>query len=213
MLRLKAGDRLELIDSAGLSFAASIDTIGATVRATLLDLIAESGPVVPLQIDVAQAVPKGQRMEFVVEKCTELGAYAFVPFYCERSVSRDLGAEKLARWQRLARTAAQQSGRRDVPQVLAPLDFEALVARFGEYQAVLFAWELAPPVSLRERLPAALAAAGRVLVVVGPEGGFTHAEAELAQRHGAVLVWLGARILRTDTAAIVLMAVIAALAS
>lgn len=213
MLRLKAGDRLELIDSAGASFGASIDTIGTTVSATLLERIAESGPLVPLQIDVAQAVPKGQRMEFVVEKCTELGASAFIPFYCERSVSRDLGAEKLARWQRLARTAAQQSRRRDVPQVLAPLDFEALIARFGDYQAVLFAWELAPPISLRERLPSALTAAGPILVVVGPEGGFTHAEAELAQRHGAVLVWLGARILRTDTAAIVLLAVIAALAS
>ena len=81
----------------------------------------------PLQIDVAQAVPKGRRMDFVVEKGTELGACAFLPFYCERSVSRDLGAEKLARWQRLARTAAQQCGRRDVPQVLAPLDFEALI--------------------------------------------------------------------------------------
>jgi 16S rRNA (uracil1498-N3)-methyltransferase len=213
VLRLNAGDRLELIDSAGASFDASIDTIGTTVRATLLERIAESGALVPLQIDVAQAVPKGQRMEFVVEKCTELGASAFIPFYCERSVSRDLGAEKLARWQRLARTAAQQSGRRDVPRVLAPLDFGGLIARFGDYQAVLFAWELAPPISLRERLPAALTAAERILVVVGPEGGFTHAEAELAQLHGAVLVWLGARILRTDTAAIVLMAVIAALAS
>ena len=210
---MKAGDRLELIDSAGASFGASIDTIGATVRATLLERIAESAPLAQLQIDVAQAVPKGQRMDFVVEKCTELGASAFIPFYCERSVSRDPGAEKLARWQRIARTAAQQSGRRDVPQVLAPLDFEALIALFGDYRAVLFAWELAPPISLRERLPSALTAAGRVLVVVGPEGGFTHAEAELAQRHGAVLVWLGARILRTDTAAIVLMAVIAALAS
>jgi 16S rRNA (uracil1498-N3)-methyltransferase len=87
VLRLKAGDRLELIDSAGSSFAASIDTIGATVRATLLDLIAESGPVVPLQIDVAQAVPKGRRMEFVVEKCTELGACDFVP----RSRGREAG--------------------------------------------------------------------------------------------------------------------------
>jgi 16S rRNA (uracil1498-N3)-methyltransferase len=213
-LRLQPGDRIELIDSSGASFTASIEAVGAIVRATLVHRIAESEPrQSPLRIDVAQAVPKGQRMEFVVEKCTELGACAFLPFYCERSLSRDLGAEKLARWVRLARTAAQQSGRRDVPQVLPPLDFEPLIARFGEYQSVLFAWELAPQVSLRERLSSALPAAGRVLVVVGPEGGFSHTEAELAQRHGAVLVWLGARILRTDTAAIVLLAVIGALAS
>ncbi len=78
---------------------------------------------------------------------------------------------------------------------------------------MLFAWETARPVPLRERLQSALPAAGRVLVVIGPEGGFTHAEAELAERGGAALLWLGTRILRTDTAAMVLLAVIEALTS
>jgi 16S rRNA (uracil1498-N3)-methyltransferase len=97
--------------------------------------------------------------------------------------------------------------------VAAPLELSALAERFGDYAAVLFAWETAHPVALRDRLPPALPAAGRVLVVIGPEGGFTHAEAELAERSGAVLIWLGTRILRTDTAAIVLLAVIGALTS
>ena len=91
-------------------------------------------------------------MEFVVEKCTELGANAFLPFYCERSAGRSVGAQKLARWRRLARTAAQQSGRRDVPEICDPVRFDALLERFAAYDAVLFAWELAPQIPLRERI-------------------------------------------------------------
>ncbi len=213
VLRLQPGDRIEIVDSAATAFRASIDRTGSVIRATLVEAIAAGPPNAALALELAQAVPKGRRMEFVVEKCTELGANAFLPFYCERSVGRANGAEKLARWRRLARSAAQQSGRRDVPEIHSPLQFDALLERFDAYKAVLFAWELAPPASLRERLLAALPATGRVLVVVGPEGGFTHDEAEVAARHGAVLISLGRRILRTDTAAVALLAVIGALAS
>jgi 16S rRNA (uracil1498-N3)-methyltransferase len=213
VLRLRAGDRIEVIDSAAAAFAAAIEEVGSVVRATLVERVAEQWDAPALDVEVAQAIPKGQRMDFVIEKCTELGAAAFLPFHCERSVGRDVGAEKLSRWRRLARTAAQQSGRRDVPGIAAPVEFDALTRRFGEYAAVLFAWEMAQTEPLRQRLPRALPAAGRVLVVIGPEGGFTHSEAELAERRGATLVWLGARILRTDTAAIVLLAVIGALTS
>jgi 16S rRNA (uracil1498-N3)-methyltransferase len=214
VLRLHAGDRIEVIDSAGAAFAAAIEEAGPVVRATLVERVAERSEArPPLDVEVAQAVPKGRRMDFVIEKCTELGAAAFLPFYCERSVGRCVGAEKLSRWRRLARTAAQQSGRRDVPQIAAPIEFDPLSQRFGEYGAVLFAWEMARSEPLRELLPSALPATGRVLVVIGPEGGFTHAEADLAERRGATLVGLGSRILRTDTAAIVLLAVIGALTS
>lgn len=152
-------------------------------------------------------------MDFVVEKGTELGVESFLPFYCERSVDRRVGAEKLARWKRLARAAAQQCGRTSVPAIADPLDFESLLMQFSRYDAVLFAWELAEPEPLCDRLAELLPAAGRALVVVGPEGGFTHDEAERAARGGAHLLWLGPRVLRTDTAALVVLAVIGALAS
>ncbi len=213
VLRLRDGDRIEIVDSSGTAFDASIGGTGRVVRATLLEVLDERRADAAALVDIAQAVPKGRRMEFVVEKGTELGARSFLPFYSERSVGQAIGLEKLARWQRLARAAAQQSGRSDVPEIRAPLKFDALLERFEEYDAVLFAWELAPPVPLRERLLGALPAQGRVLVVVGPEGGFTHDEAERAARRGAALLSLGRRILRTDTAAMALLAVIGALAS
>ncbi len=214
VLRLTRGDRIEVIDSEATAFCASIEDAGRVVRATLTERLAQrSASETALRFDVAQAVPKGRRMDFVVEKCTELGANAFLPFYCERSVGRAVRNEKLARWQRLASSSARQSGRRDAPEVRAPLEFQALLERFDSYEAVFFAWELAEPVSLREAVLAALPEAGLALIVVGPEGGFTHDEAEAAERRGAAMLSLGPRILRTDTAAIALLAVITALTS
>jgi 16S rRNA (uracil1498-N3)-methyltransferase len=214
VLRLSAGDRIVVIDSTARTFAAAIVAPGRVVRATIEEeLFDDRAPSAAIRIDVAQAVPKGRRMDFVVEKGSELGVEAFLPFYCERSVGRDVGAEKAARWQRIARGAAQQSGRKSVPAILEPMPYETLLERFGEYDAVLFAWELATPAPLHQRLAEALPASGRVLVVVGPEGGFTHAEAELAQGRGAAMLWLGPRVLRTDTAALVLLAVIGAITS
>lgn len=212
VLRLRRGDRIEIVDSAARAFSASIDHVGRVVRARLLEPLAEGHAGAALGIEVAQAVPKGRRMDFVVEKCTELGAVSFQPFYSERSVGRESGHEKLARWRRLARNAARQCGRRDIPEVRDPLEVRTLFERFGEYDAVLFAWELAEPIALRRRL-SSLPEAGRVLVVIGPEGGFTHAEADAAIAHGATVVSLGPRVLRTDTAAVALLAVIGALSS
>jgi 16S rRNA (uracil1498-N3)-methyltransferase len=214
VLRLRAGDRIEIVDSRACAFAAAIEEAGQVVRARLIDVVAHRVPEVKrLIIEVAQAVPKAARMDFVVEKATELGAAAFLPFYSERSVGRRVGPEKLARWRRIARSASQQSGRREVPEIHEPLEFDALVERFGEYDRVFFAWELAPPEPLHDRLRGLLPQAGRVLIVVGPEGGFAHAEAEAATSRGAHVLWLGSRILRTDTAAVVLLAVIGAFTS
>jgi 16S rRNA (uracil1498-N3)-methyltransferase len=210
VLRLRRGDRIEVIDSTATAFTATIEATGDVVRASLVRAVPDSSPRDSVHVEVAQAVPKGQRMDFVVEKGTELGATGFLPFYCERSVTRTIGKEKLARWRRLARASAQQSGRREVPAIREPLQFEGLLGAFDSYDAVLFAWELAAPLSLSETLAAALPRCGRVLVVVGPEGGFTHAEAEAAQLRGATLLSLGPRILRTDTAAVALLAVIGA---
>jgi 16S rRNA (uracil1498-N3)-methyltransferase len=212
VLRLQDGDRIEIVDSTGAAFSAVIELAERVVRARLVEVIAHDDADA-LQVDVAQAVPKGRRMEFVIEKATELGAAAILPFYSERSVARAVTASKRERWSRLARSAALQCGRREAPAVCEPSGFAQLLERFAQYDRVIFVWELAPQIPLRETLPAALAGARRVLVLIGPEGGFAHHEAEAAREHGAVLLWLGRRILRTDTAAMVVLAVIGAFAS
>lgn len=207
VLRLREGDEVELIDSAGTRFDARLHVGGESVSASLVAANPiESAPA--RIVDVAQAIPKGQKMDFVVEKATELGARAILPFGSERSVASAPGTAKIERWQRLARAAAQQCGRSFVPTVAPALTFDELLARFDRYDAVLFPWELAPAHALRDTLPPLLEKAARMLIVVGPEGGFTHAEAEAAGARGAHLLWLGERILRTETAAMVLLAIL-----
>jgi 16S rRNA (uracil1498-N3)-methyltransferase len=213
VLHLRPGDGIEVVDSGANAFAASIEELGRVVRVRLVETLAGGRSGELLRTDVAQAMPKGQRMDFVVEKTTELGAGAILPFYSERSVARAVGTAKLERWRRIARSAALQCGRRDAPPILDPVSFDDLLARFSEYDLVLFPWELAPPVSLGQSLLAALRDARHALVVIGPEGGFAHEEAEAARERGAVLLSLGRRILRSETAAMVLLAVINALAS
>jgi len=207
VLRLREGDAVELIDSTGTLFEAGLHVDGNAVSATLLSS-RPAEAIAARSIDVAQAVPKGQKMDFVIEKISELGARAMLPFYSERSVAREAGPAKIDRWRRVARAAAQQCGRNSILDVSPPVAFEALLGRFDAYDVVLFPWELAPAEPLRVTLPPLVESAGRILIVVGPEGGFSHAEADAAGARGAHLLWLGSRILRTETAAMVLLSVL-----
>jgi 16S rRNA (uracil1498-N3)-methyltransferase len=208
VLRLRAGDTIEIVDSSGTLFDAMLESVEGGVRAELRAAIdAVDDP--RIEIDVAQGIPKGQKMDFVVEKLTELGVASILPLASHRAVVREPGDGKLERWRRLAKTAAQQSGRRSILAVGEPVSFDDLLARFADYDVVLFPWEVAAGQrNLRETLPALLAGARRVLVVIGPEGGFSHAEAERARDAGARVISLGRRILRTETAALVVVALL-----
>lgn len=204
VLRKRSGDTVQIIDSSANRFDAVLEIDDGAVCARLGEPVAPA--ITPgLQVTVAQGVPKGAKMDFVVEKLTELGVSTIVPLYSERSVVVESGKGKLDRWRRLAKTAAAQCGRNRVPQVEEPLEFAALLKTFSGYDCVLFPWELATT-PLRDVLPELVKDARRVLVVVGPEGGFAHSEAEEALRNGAYVVGLGAHILRTETAALVVVA-------
>jgi 16S rRNA (uracil1498-N3)-methyltransferase len=208
VLRMRDGGVIEAIDSAAQRFRARLTIDGRTVRATLEVLAGSAVSTLP-QVTIAQGVPKGQKMDFVVEKLTELGAAAIVPLQSERTIVTDVSPNKLQRWRRLAKSASQQCGRSDVPEIHEPVAFVDLLAKFNEYDVVLLPWELAQRDPLREQLPHLLAHARRVLVLIGPEGGFSHGEAEAARDAGARSISLGPRILRTETAGLVALAVIA----
>lgn len=207
VLRLRDGDEVEIVDSAGAVFSATLETRDGTLGARLKCVLALRVNST-VTIDVAQGVPKGAKMDFVVEKLSELGVHALIPFESERTVVRDAGTAKVERWRRLARGAAQQSGRTDVLSVEEPSRFAQVCERMDRYDVVLLPWELAEAQPLRERLPELIAGVRRILVVIGPEGGFSHAEVELARAAGARPVSLGSSILRTETAALVVVAIL-----
>jgi 16S rRNA (uracil1498-N3)-methyltransferase len=206
VLRLRDGDAIEVVDSRGLVFAALLESKDGVLQARLSDPQQTQRPLVA--IDVAQGIPKGQKMDYVVEKLSELGVRTLIPLETERTIVQTVGPSKLERWQRLARSAAQQSGRTEMLVVEDPTPLMRLYGRFESYDAVLFLWEVAAHQPLRDQLPAIVDGAKSVLVVVGPEGGFSHAEGEAARAAGAHLLSLGTRILRTETAALAAVAIL-----
>ena len=201
VLRKRSGDPIEVCDSAGNSFAALLAIDGAQVGARLGP--ASARPPATLEIVLAQALPKGQKMDFVVEKATELGVRRIIPVSTERSIGTAERPAKVERWRRLARTAAAQCGRSDVPVVDDVTEWHELETAIRAAPLALIPWELADEVPLRDVLPALLSGASGVLVAVGPEGGFAHDEIEQARGWGARAVSLGKRILRTETAGLV----------
>jgi 16S rRNA (uracil1498-N3)-methyltransferase len=206
VLRGRSGDRVQVIDSAGSAFSASIDVDGGAVTATLNERMERGTREAAVRLVVAQAIPKGQKMDLIVEKATELGVAAVVPLRSDRVVGERTGEHKVERWQRLAKTAAQQCGRSVIPTVEPIAGWDELIPTFGSYDRVYVPWELADVRPLRETFDADAPNIASALFVIGPEGGFSAQEVERATQAGAIAVSLGTRILRTETVALVILA-------
>jgi 16S rRNA (uracil1498-N3)-methyltransferase len=205
VLRKQSGDRVQVVDSGGVAFAATLAVGGRDVAATLDERLDRGEVETALRVTIAQAVPKGQKMDLVVEKATELGAHAIVPVRSARVIGHETSPAKVERWRRIAKSAAQQSGRVRVPDVADVHDWDALLETFAAYDRVYVPWELADPAPLREVFERDLPRASSVLIAIGPEGGFAAAEIERARSAGASAISLGRRILRTETAALVVL--------
>lgn len=186
VLRLRVGERFVAFDGSGAEVVAEVLATGATVQARVLET---RHPAVeaPDEVTLYLALVKGERFDWAVEKATELGVARIVPLETERTEVRDPGEARRRRWQRLAASAAAQSGRTRVPEVAAPQGLaEALAA--APRPAVLLA-------------PGGGAFPDRAAsVFIGPEGGFS--EAELQAAEGVRIAGLGPRILRVETAAL-----------
>jgi 16S rRNA (uracil1498-N3)-methyltransferase len=158
---------------------------------------------------LAQALAKGERMDLVVQKSTELGARAVAPFTCERSVVRlepSRAAQRVERWRRIAAAAAAQCGRSDLPAIWPISSLEQVLERASQDgMRALMLWEQERATRLSE---AVSEQPGPLMLVVGPEGGFSEEEVARARALGARTVSLGRRVLRTETAALAALAVV-----
>ena len=204
VLRLDVGAGLEVFDGRGSKFEAKVVRRDEGQVTLTLGAPQEVPPSRP--VTVVQGLPKADKLELVLQKGTELGASAFVPASCARSVVKLDGKEaaKVQRWQRIVEEAARQCGRADVPVVHAPVPVTRLGLGPEVGVLVLDEEERALPLS------AAVAAwPGRPLaLVIGPEGGLSREEVSALVATGAVAVTLGKRVLRTETAALAALAVI-----
>jgi 16S rRNA (uracil1498-N3)-methyltransferase len=209
VLRGHTGDRVHVIDSAGGAFAALLDVADGTVTAVLAEPIERGTRETAVRLTLAQAIPKGQKMDLIVEKATELGVAAIVPLRSERVIGERTGDHKVERWQRIAKTAAQQCGRNVIPAVAPIASWDELMATFETFDHVYLPWELADVRPLRDTFEFDAPSTTSALFVVGPEGGFSAHEVERAVAAGAEVVSLGTRILRTETVALAVLAAFA----
>lgn len=205
VLRLRAGEVVTLL-AAGEEIDYRLDRVSpATVEGTVLQRRrSQTEPRVRLVLGLP--LLRGEHSELVLESATQLGVSRFVPFVSARSVARELNAQKRARWERIAREATETSRRARVPGI-APLTRWADL--FDELEGdLIVAWEEEPELRLSAAVPIG---ADAVSLVIGPEGGLTAEEVEVARRAGAAIVSLGPRPLRAETAAIAAVAELAAL--
>ena len=211
VLRLRPGEEVVLMDGARRFRAQILDGQEETVRCALLEELPSTEAA--LKITLFQGLPKAEKMEWIVQKLTELGAVAVVPVAMERCVARltpQDGEKKRDRWQKIAREAAKQSGRTVTPRVGCPQRFEAMLEELRGFDAALIPWEEARgygPLQFSRDFPRAR----HVALVVGPEGGMSPEEVARMEEAGARRITLGPRILRTETAGLVAAAALLAL--
>jgi len=208
VLRARSGDELILFNGDGREFNGAIESVrGSRVSAS----VGESRPVdreSPLAITLVQCVPRGDRMDFIVQKATELGVARIVPVLSQRSVVRLDKAQaesKAVHWRAVAVSACEQCGRNRLPEILPLTDLAHFLGVGGGDETRLL---LCPGEGLRL---AELPRPGAVTLLVGPEGGFADDEAEAAQAAGFRPLRLGPRVLRSETAGLAALAAMLAL--
>lgn len=203
VLRLAPGDPIIVFDDAGWEHEAVIRSLNAQAAQIEILRSFRAERESPLLLTLAVGLTKGEKMDFVVEKATELGVQAIVPFVSAYTVPK-LDQRKIEkrgeRWQKIALAAAKQCGRTCIPKIFPVRDFEDMVQQTTAPLNLLF-WEKEAHQTLKQ-VHTTVPDARSILLVIGPEGGLSDQEADLAQRHGFKAIRLGRRILRAETAAV-----------
>ncbi len=205
VLRMRSGERIRISSASGESFFCEIAELGEDfVQADIVD---ENAPDTELasRIYLFQALPKGDRMDYVVQKAVELGVYEIIPVamkYCVVKLDEKKALKKVSRWQAIAESAAKQAKRSMIPEVKPVMSYEEAVAHAGECDVRLVPYENEKGMEATRDALAKLAPGKSVSIIIGPEGGFAPEEIAAARGVGMDVISLGRRILRTDTAAI-----------
>lgn len=197
-LRMKKGDMLTVCTGDGNDYGCIIDDINKDGARLAVCYKQASDSEADIKVSLYQGVPKGDKFEDIIQKCTELGVYEIIPVLTKRCVSRPQekqAEKKRQRYARIALEAAQQSGRGIVPEIKKMTELKTAVSQCEAEIKIVFYEGGGEPLSALIKKGAKSAA-----VFIGPEGGFEKEEVELLKQNGAVAATLGKRILRTQTA-------------
>lgn len=209
VLRMKPGDILLLLDGLGSEYQGEIKEVSAGRVIVTVLAREESSPEPPVRVVLAQGIPRGDKLEFIIQKGTELGLARLVPLLTPRSVvrpDREWEKNRAARWERVAAEAAKQCRRSVLPKIDSVHSLEQALRMIPQSALAIIPWEGEGEVWLKDLLRGERAS--EVWVFIGPEGGWEQREVELAREAGVIPVTLGPRILRTETAALTLLSIL-----
>ena len=212
VLRVEKGDDILVSDGSGHDYTACISTIGADFIEA--DIIGTQTPrELPVDITLYQALPKGDKLELIIQKSVELGVARIVPIATSRCVVKlddKTARKKTERWQKIAQSASEQSQRGRIPEVSLPMTWKEALKDAANHRRNVIPYELENEnVALRQLLEDARTGQIDSLgIFIGPEGGFTEDEIASATAAGIIPITLGRRILRTETAGMALIAAV-----
>lgn len=208
VLRLKDQEEIEICDGISTDYIAVVDQVEKDhLTAKIMSSCSASGENQKIRVTLFQGLPKGTKMETVIQKCVETGVSEITPFISKRTVVnlKDKADKKQVRWQRIAYEAAKQSKRGMVPVINEMMKLETVADLLDNYDLVLLAYENARELTLKDVLSSLEYDPQNIAVIIGPEGGFAPEEAKMIEEAGGYTVSLGRRILRTETAGIVML--------
>lgn len=212
VLRMKPGDELALSNGMdGKEYRVGIVSLGEDEIECELRFIREDAIELPCRVYLFQGLPKGDKMELIIQKAVELGACQVIPVVMARSVVRldeKKAAAKVKRWQTISEAAAKQSKRGIIPDVPKVMTYQEALAYAKDMEVKLLPYELAEGMERTKKLIEGISPGQRVAILIGPEGGFAPEEVTLAEQAGFEAVTLGKRILRTETAGMALLSIL-----
>ena len=204
VLRMQVGEKL-LVSFEGKSDLCEIESFGTSSATALVVTENYQNSELPLQITLMQGIPKGDKSELIIQKAVELGITDYIPVELSRCVVKiepKKQASKIARWQAVSESAAKQSKRNVIPQVKNILTFNQLLNTIDDYDLFILPYENEEGMLATKKALSLLKPNMKVALLIGPEGGFSQEEVDKAKQKGALIVSLGKRILRAETAAI-----------
>ncbi len=205
VLRLKQGDEVGLFDETGREYLGEITQINS--REVIISISATKSIETEskLSITLLQGIPKGDKMDLIIEKATELGVKQIVPVVTERSQIRY--THKIQRWRRIAAESLKQCRRFNAPKINEVVNFDQALKNNINSQLSLIVYEKSQ-VNLKYKIRNASQCIDNISIIVGPEGGFSGEEVTIAEESGFIQIGLGPRILRTETAAIAMISIL-----
>lgn len=214
VLRMKEGDELTVSDGDGTDYFCRIRSISEEV--VVCDIVDSwtSYVELPVKLYLFQGLPKADKMELIIQKAVELGAYEIVPVAMSRSIVKldeKKAGKKTARWQGISESGAKQSGRAIVPEVKSPMSYKNALEYAKTLDAIIVPYEKADGIEVSRELISKLCSDENIKsigIFIGPEGGFAEKEIEQALDAGATPITLGRRILRTETAGLAVLSIL-----